>query len=345
MSLTEQVMELARKQGAIAVGVSTLETLAGGPPSTDLRYILPDARSAVSFALPLNREAIRAFLSKQNQTGHEQDNIETNIRAFYLAVELCKLVQSQGFIGKAVQPNLVYRKDVQDWPTLLPPDLSHRYLAARSGVGWFGWSGNVGTKSHGAAIILGTMVTNAELKPTDPLPAQESWCDQCKRCVACCSGSMIEKEKERSVTIGGVNFSHAERKSYLRCEFVCGGMTGLHQSGKWSTWSPGRYRLPEEEGELFKELARAAENYQKWPTFGTKGYQSPLLKGANLHMTCGNCQIVCWADKEDRKTNQRLLTKSGCVLQQPDGRLVALPAKEAAKAFAEMEPEQRGLYT
>ena len=344
MSLTEQVMELARAKGAMAVGVSTLETLAGGPPSTDLTYILPEARSAVTFALPLKREAIRAFLSKQNQTGHEQDNIETNIRAFYLAVELCKFLQAKGYVGKAVQPNLVYRKDVPDWPVLLPPDLSHRYLAVRSGVGCFGWSGNVGTRSHGAAIILGTLVTNAELKPTEPLPAEESWCDRCKLCVAGCTPGMIEKQKERAVTIGGKTFTHAERKSYLRCEFVCGGMTGLHRSGQWSTWSPGRYRLPEDEKELFKELARAAENYRKWPSFGTSGYQSPLLQGAKLHMTCGNCQIICWANKEDRQTNHRLLTTSGCVLQQRDGRLVVLPAEAAEKAFAEMEPEPRGLY-
>ena len=344
MSLTEQVMELARAKGAMAAGVSTLETLAGGPPSTDLTYILPEARSAVTFALPLQREAIRAFLSKQNQTGHEQDNIETNIRAFYLAVELCKFLQAKGYVGKAVQPNLVYRKDVPDWPVLLPPDLSHRYLAVRSGVGCFGWSGNVGTRSHGSAIILGTLVTDAELKPTEPLPAEESWCDRCKLCVACCTPGMIEKQKERAVTIGGKTFTHAERKSYLRCEFVCGGMTGLHRSGQWSTWSPGRYRLPEDEKELFKELARAAENYRKWPSFGTSGYQSPLLQGAKLHMTCGNCQIICWADPEDRQTNHRLLTISGCVLQQRDGRLVVMPAEAAEKAFAEMEPEQRGLY-
>ena len=50
--LTRRVMELARCYGAGTVGIVTGEMLAGGPPSTDLTYVLPDARSAVSFALP-----------------------------------------------------------------------------------------------------------------------------------------------------------------------------------------------------------------------------------------------------------------------------------------------------
>jgi len=50
------------------------------------------------------------------------------------------------------------------------PDLSHRYLAVRSGVGWFGFSGNVITPEYGAAVILGTCVTSAELEPRTPYP-------------------------------------------------------------------------------------------------------------------------------------------------------------------------------
>ena len=43
--LTGRVMELARCYGAGTVGIVTGEMLAGGPPSTDLTYVLPDARS------------------------------------------------------------------------------------------------------------------------------------------------------------------------------------------------------------------------------------------------------------------------------------------------------------
>ncbi len=56
LSLNGMVEEFLVERGAIRVGVATVETLAGGPPSTDLEYCLEGARSAVSFALPLDRD-------------------------------------------------------------------------------------------------------------------------------------------------------------------------------------------------------------------------------------------------------------------------------------------------
>ena len=44
----EQLTQLAKKlvtsSGAFAAGIATTETLKGGPPSTDLTYVLPEAR-------------------------------------------------------------------------------------------------------------------------------------------------------------------------------------------------------------------------------------------------------------------------------------------------------------
>ena len=46
-------------------------------------------------------------------------------------------------------------------------------MAVRAGVGSFGWSGNVGLKGVGTAIILCTTVTSADLAPTAPEPEEE----------------------------------------------------------------------------------------------------------------------------------------------------------------------------
>ena len=88
MSLEKEIEQYLRERGAVKVGIATRDTLSGGPPSADLTYILPEARSAVSFALPLDREKIRLYLSKRNHAAHEQDNIETNARSSRLAKEL-----------------------------------------------------------------------------------------------------------------------------------------------------------------------------------------------------------------------------------------------------------------
>jgi epoxyqueuosine reductase QueG len=86
--LTRRVLQLARCYGAGAMGIVSTEMLAEGPPSTDLTYVLPDAKSAVSFALPLDQGLIeplvqqtgsRCSFSKQHpHECHGQRNINGN---------------------------------------------------------------------------------------------------------------------------------------------------------------------------------------------------------------------------------------------------------------------------
>jgi epoxyqueuosine reductase QueG len=346
LSLNSEIEQFLLERGALKVGFATLETLSGGPPSADLSYILPEARSAVSFALPLDREKIRAFLGKESHSAHEQDNFEANIKSSRLAKALAIWLEEEGFASKRVISNNVYRTEVEGWNLSMPPDLSHRYVAARSGVGSFGWSGNVGIKGIGCAVILGTAVTEAELEPTGPVPEEESFCDRCKLCVAACPSGMFDEKEETSVTLGGVTFTFAERDSYTGCQFVCGGFTGLHRSGKWSTWSPGRYRLPEDEKELMDVFLRAIYNYAKWPerNDGGSGYVNIALSDTSLRLTCANCQLICWGDKEDTLENYRLLTGSGCVIQSEDGDVEVLPCEDAARAFERLPGAHKCLY-
>lgn len=346
MSLNFEIERFLLERGALKVGFATLETLSGGPPSADLEYILPEARSAISFALPLDREKIRAFLGKESHSAHERDNFEVNIRSSRLAKALAIWLEEKGFASKRVISNNIYRTEVEGWQLSMPPDLSHRYVAVRSGVGSFGWSGNVGIKGLGCTIILGTTVTEAELEPTDPVPEEESFCDRCKLCVAACPSGMFDAEEDTSVTLGGVTFAFSNRSSYTGCQFVCGGFTGLHRSGKWSTWSPGRYRLPDDEKELMDVFMRAVANYTKWPerTDGTGGYVNMALSDTSLRLTCANCQLICWGDKAATRENYRLLTKSGCVLQRENGDIDVLPSRDAARAFEKLTPEHKSLY-
>ncbi len=344
--MNRQIEEFLLERGAIKVAFANLDSLRGGPPSADLTYILPEARSAISFALPLDRDKIRAFLGKKSQADHEADNLLVNLRISQVGKELAAWLELEGFEARRVHANLVYRQDEPDWRMQLHPDLSHRYVAVASGLGSFGWSGNVGINDYGTAIILGTVVTSAELKPGTPIPEEESFCTRCKICAASCAGGMFSKEKETSVTLGGRTYTFADRSAYVICDFVCGGFTGLSKSGKWSTWSPGRYRIPEEKEDIYREFARAYTNYMQWPerVDGAAGYYHPAIPGKKVYLTCGTCQIICWGNEAETRENHRLLTDSGCVLQREDGSLEACPAEQAAEEFARLEPAFRALY-
>jgi epoxyqueuosine reductase QueG len=176
--LEDEIRSYLVERGAIRVGFATLDSLAGGPPSADLTYVLPEAKSAVSFALPLDLDKIRATLAKKSHHAFEKNNLEVNVDATKLSYKLARHLRQEGYRATGTLANNHYRQDVPDWQKRLHPDISHRYIAVRSGVGSFGWSGNVGIKDYGASIILETVVTSAELEATEPIPDSDSFCSK-----------------------------------------------------------------------------------------------------------------------------------------------------------------------
>ena len=111
-SLTDQVLEFARSWGASLLGIATRETLAGGPPSVDLEYVLPGARSAVSIAVPLNTDHIKAYLAKEDRLSHEQDNFRVNMQATGIAAYLARYLEQKGHPSQGVTSNDAYREEV-----------------------------------------------------------------------------------------------------------------------------------------------------------------------------------------------------------------------------------------
>jgi epoxyqueuosine reductase QueG len=342
--LTKFTIDFVMTQGACAAGIATRETLAGGPPSTDLEYVLPKAKSAVSFAVPFDQEKIEHYLSKEDHAGHQEDNFRTNFFVTGVAVGLAAYLDQQGYPSYGVCSNGVYRKDTPGGMFDFMPDISHRYLAVRSGVGWLGFSGNVITKAHGAAVVLGSVVTTAELEPTEPLPPEEKYCDECQLCMASCLSGLMHRKQRTSVTMGGVEFSYSKRRSYHRCDLVCGGFTGLAKNGKWSTWSPGRFPIPTKEADFLPALGKAIGD--TWPRPEIEGgFHHPAMPGhRKINMTCGNCQLICHPDREERKRRYKVLTKGGVVIQHPDGSLEVVAPDIAEKHLDEMSPEQRACY-
>jgi epoxyqueuosine reductase QueG len=223
--LSQLVLDYVTCLGACAAGIATVDTLAGGPPSADLTYVLPEARSAISFAIPLDQDAILAFLRKEDRVSHERDNYRANGLASGLSLQLSRWLDQKGHASVAQASNDVYRRDTPGGRLDMYPELSLRYLAVRSGVGHFGLSGNVITQDHGATVILGCVVTTAELEPTNPLPTDQSYCDNCRLCMASCASGLMHPKEKTVVELGGAEFDYAKRRAYLRCEYVCGGFS------------------------------------------------------------------------------------------------------------------------
>lgn len=341
-TLSKVVIDFVIDQGACAAGIATLETLKGGPPSADLTYVLPNAKAAITYAVPIDQDLIDPYFAKKDHLQLEKATYRAYTIASGISLELGTYLKMKGYDSAAGTANRHYRTDTENGISDLYPTISHRYLAVRSGVGHFGLSGNILTSQAGAAVALGTVVTNAELVPTDPLPEKNNYCDNCGMCIAgCVSGFMKPKEKI-SVSLGGIDFFYSKRGHYRRCVYVCAGYTGLHSSGKWSTWSPGRFPIPEGDDELLKMISKVASRYGQWPRIEGGFYH--VLENAKIRTTCANCQFICFPDRETRKKRYKMLIESGVVIQKEDRSLEAVSPEEAQERLKKMSLEKRALY-
>lgn len=330
MSLREEISSMARGMGIDKVGFTTRERLADAPPSGDLGYLLPSARSAISLAVALDKPAIRAYLGKVDQTAHVRDHIASYMKLVDTSRAIQALLRDRGYEAATSWPNFEYRKG-QPSMAMVPP-LSHRYVAVASGIGWIGWSGNVVTPEYGATVSLLSVVTSAELEPDNPLEQGDS-CQDCRICVKMCASHFVSPKDETTVTIAGRTYTHNKRPTYLRCAVTCGAANGVtNREAKWSTWSYKVLDLPGpgEDEEFVRRvleygkdpnnrLLRALLNVEK---LEIPDYEAFAQFMATTLFTCGNCMLVCWPELEDRKENYRLLMTSGRVVKGGKGPVV-----------------------
>ena len=344
-----QIKKVARQWGATAVGISNLDSLAGGPPSTDLSYVMEDARAAITFVIPLDDEAIRKYLAKEDRVAHQKDQNFTNTLASGIASQAASYLEQFGARAMPVMANNVYREGEGIRYVDQFPDISHRYLAVASGLAWFGFSGNVLTPDYGPNVIFATTVTDVPLLADAPLRDEDNYRDECQACNASCPSGFFHygsKEKE-SIVMGNREFHYAKRRAYARCSYVCAGYNGLHPGGRWSTWSPARFPLPKEDKELKASYKRAipAMQLRQIPEGGHSTSAMAFgFNGDDLWTSCGNCSLVCHPEREERDRRIKTLHSSGVVVQHEDGRLEAMPGDQAKAFVAAMPPEKRRAY-
>jgi ferredoxin len=263
--LEENIRSYLKNQGVNVIGIAGPERL-DGPPSLDPTYTMRGAKSIISFAMPMNVDAIYDFLSKKNPVTHNIDQLIANQKIHHIARRLADHLVQLGHRACAVPTNNTYRRSLDVYST--HPSFSHRFGAIVSGMGGQGMSGNVMTKEYGAAVYLSTVVTDATLK-SDPLLPPRYFIDQyCKKCLICdksCPAKMFEMEKEEYVLLNGELHPRGKRRSIDLCNASCFGLHSLSPDKKFSSWGRhwisswvGREPNPDEENIRKKLLIKGA---------------------------------------------------------------------------------------
>ena len=318
--IKDKIKNIAKENGAALVGIASRKRLSDGPPSADPEYVLKNARSVISMAVPLDKKSSRDFLNKKDWLSHCAERKRVAQVLYGIYDRITEFLTEKGYQSRSVDINNNYRPekgaaDVTEM-TEFHPIFSHRYAAVAAGLGRLGWSGNVLTREYGALVELGTIVTDAELEP-DPL-LEENPCDRCKLCTAACPVQMIGNKDVVSVTVAGITDEIAVKRPNTCCWIGCTGYHGLASNREWSNWSPYRLSalLPQNKNELdgLNIRLQKADPQMQLADNSFNDYRKAMFDPDWFTNTvCGNCRLVCWHDLEDRKMNLKELTGSGVV--------------------------------
>jgi epoxyqueuosine reductase len=234
-ALTERVKELARKEGAVLVGVAPVERFDPMPPVHDAapegshpRDFLPEARSVVSIAMPIVDAVLDApAVLADRELGMIPEHVKYEyLEDFYdrvghflhdvklelIAQAVAQYLLTQGyetmiFPTTGIHPGVAGMSDLEIWETHADHKpfqytfgpFSHRHAATRAGLGEFGYNNVVLTKEFGPRQRFNSIVTEAELRP-DPL-ISEPIClrEECGLCLRACIAQCITMRDDPEV--------------------------------------------------------------------------------------------------------------------------------------------------
>jgi epoxyqueuosine reductase QueG len=182
--LTNRVKDFARKKGATLVGVATIERFSKAPKGHRPRDLLPNAKSAISIGLRINKTSILQLPKTMRKYKISYDVANQKLNS--LAWETARFLEDLGYEALAIPASSPYDKKKNFG------DLSHKHAAVAAGLGRFGMNNLVLTPDYGPYVRFVTVLTSAALRPDRPLIEDICLRGKCLKCVKACPAGALE---------------------------------------------------------------------------------------------------------------------------------------------------------
>ncbi|NDD31236.1 MAG: 4Fe-4S ferredoxin [Proteobacteria bacterium] len=271
----------------------------------------------VSFVVRLHKENVRSAARTAANLEFVQASDETDEVARRLAITL----EQRGI--RAINPPMAFPFDLENYPER-GWVVSHKVVAEAAQLGRMGLHRSVIHPRFGSFIVLGTVITNAELAPEPsltvphqggategpagegpgrPAPLEFNPCVNCKLCVAACPVGAIEPD-------GGFRFSACYDHNYR--EF----MTGFGDFVEHVVESRNKHD--------FRDRVSASETVATWQSLAFR----PSYKAAYCVAVCPAGEEVLGPFVEDRASHLREVVKP---LTQREETVYAVRGSDAAE--------------
>lgn len=273
---------------------------------SDIDAVFPRTKTLISFVLRMNRENIRtpARSIANLEFHHTTDETNDVARRIVAALDRSGIGAING--GAAGFPMEADRWGAKMWV------ISHKPVAVAAGLGRMGVHRNVIHPKFGNFILLGTVLTDAEVSEYSH-PIAYNPCLECKLCVAACPTGAISPD-------GEFNFSACYTHNYR--EFM----------GGFNDWV-----------EKIAESSSAREYRQKVSSAETVSMWQSLSFGANYK--AAYCMAVCPAGEDvigpfltDRK---QFLQDTVKPLQEKVETVYVVPGSDAEEYVARRFPHKK----
>jgi len=152
----------------------------------EIRDIAKRLNTAVSVGVPLSGSVMDTIVDRPNilyKSHYQQVNHTLNDIAFIISSEIERLG------GEAIP---IPASKITDWEKLRA-HLSHREIAHKAGLGWWGRNNLLVNEKYGSQVRLVTVLTNLELEPDRPV---ETDCGECYACLEVCPVGAIGENRE-----------------------------------------------------------------------------------------------------------------------------------------------------
>jgi epoxyqueuosine reductase len=207
-------------------------------------------------------------------------------------------------------------------------------------------SGNILTESHGAPVMLGALITTANLPPTPVLPPEANHCDDCNWCGNVCPTQYMSHTNFTTVKMDETeHHNYAAREHHGRCASHMMGATGLSQNGKFGSWGPARKQLPDDEGQVMQKMGELLGDLKTRPAVPSGDPEGQGMAGKMpAAPLCSACNLVCHPEKKVCAKRMKMWLQGGATIQREDGTIETMPADEAQDYPEAMPKEKRALY-
>ncbi|WP_028402166.1 SCP2 sterol-binding domain-containing protein [Ectobacillus panaciterrae] len=195
---TQWLRDICLQAGADDVGFVSISRTELDDQRKEIISLFPEARTLISFVCKMNREPLRSTVRSVANTEfhHVVDEVT------HIGHQIVKELEAQGI--KALNPPAGFPMEMES--TGKAWVISHKPIAVAAGLGQIGIHRNVIHPKFGNFILLGTILTNADLT-SESRPIDYNPCLECKLCVAACPVGAIGAD-------GDFNFSACYTHNY-----------------------------------------------------------------------------------------------------------------------------------